>query len=303
MPRALKIISPSAAAVFRKKLDALYDQLNQSRFIHPDPLEAALKFPEAGDREIAAFLSAMFALGRVDLILQTLDTLFTHLPNPRKMLLELDPDNIPRQLMGIIPPMKYRFFSYARILLLISSMAVVIQKFGSLQQAAAPVPGESEEAVYPGLAAAMNLRYALERGAEDQIRRFPELFQGEDGIPGIIVPEVKPPFHRSGAAKRMMLFLRWMVRRDEVDPGGWNILSPADLLYPLDTHMMRVTAELGLRSRKSADMSTVIEITDNFRIINSEDPVKYDFALTRTGIHPETRSLHRAESFWKDIIS
>ena len=92
---------------------------------------------------------------------------------------------------------------------------------------------------------------------------------------------------KGSACKRMALFLRWMVRRDDVDPGGWRGISPAELLIPLDTHMFNITTTLGLCRSKSANGKAAAEITENFKEICPEDPVKYDFALTRYGIREE----------------
>ncbi len=86
------------------------------------------------------------------------------------------------------------------------------------------------------------------------------------------------------ACKRLFLYLKWLVRSDEVDPGGWNVISPRELVVPTDTHMHRIAGLLGLTTRKTADLRTAIEITEGFREICPEDPTKYDFVLTRFGI-------------------
>jgi uncharacterized protein (TIGR02757 family) len=77
-----------------------------------------------------------------------------------------------------------------------------------------------------------------------------------------------------------------MVRRDAVDPGGWEGMSPAQLIVPLDVHMHRICRALGLTRRQAADLRTAVEITDAFRAFAPDDPVRYDFALTRLGIRP-----------------
>jgi uncharacterized protein (TIGR02757 family) len=90
------------------------------------------------------------------------------------------------------------------------------------------------------------------------------------------------------ACKRLNLYLRWMVRRDDVDPGGWEGVRPAQLVVPLDVHMHRIGRALGLTQRQQADCRTALEVTEAFRKISPEDPVKYDFALTRLGIRDDT---------------
>jgi uncharacterized protein (TIGR02757 family) len=81
-----------------------------------------------------------------------------------------------------------------------------------------------------------------------------------------------------------------MVRKDEVDPGGWDGIDRAMLLIPLDTHMHRIGRLLGMTERKQADLRTAREVTDGFRELAPEDPTKYDFALTRVGMRHGTRT-------------
>jgi uncharacterized protein (TIGR02757 family) len=75
-----------------------------------------------------------------------------------------------------------------------------------------------------------------------------------------------------------------MVRKDVVDPGGWDTVPAAGLIVPLDVHMHRVGRKLGFTKRKQPDMKTALEITEGFKRFAPEDPVRYDFVLTRPGI-------------------
>ena len=104
-----------------------------------------------------------------------------------------------------------------------------------------------------------------------------------------------PDPSRGSAVKRLNLYLRWMVRKDDVDPGGWEDVPASKLIVPLDTHMYHFGQCYGFTCRKSADLKTAIEITRGFRQLNPEDPVKYDFAITRFGI--------RNELCWDDLDS
>ncbi|MDO5563050.1 MAG: TIGR02757 family protein, partial [Synergistaceae bacterium] len=92
---------------------------------------------------------------------------------------------------------------------------------------------------------------------------------------------------KGSACKRLVLYLRWMVRRDEVDPGGWRKITPDALFIPLDTHMFQICSNLGLCTRHSADGKAAREITENFRIVRPDDPARYDFSMTRFGIRSE----------------
>jgi uncharacterized protein (TIGR02757 family) len=93
------------------------------------------------------------------------------------------------------------------------------------------------------------------------------------------------PSPRDGSAcKRWLMLLRWMVRRDEVDPGGWTHLSPGDLVIPLDTHTGRISRLLGLTRRANADWAAAEEVTQALGRLDPADPVRFDFALAHLGI-------------------
>jgi uncharacterized protein (TIGR02757 family) len=88
-----------------------------------------------------------------------------------------------------------------------------------------------------------------------------------------------------------------MVRRDEVDPGGWTVFSPKDLIVPTDTHMHGIALRLGLTARKQADLKTALEITRAFARLRPDDPARYDFALTRFGIRGALSVSELMESY------
>jgi uncharacterized protein (TIGR02757 family) len=98
-----------------------------------------------------------------------------------------------------------------------------------------------------------------------------------------------PDPERGSACKRLLLYLRWMVRHDVVDPGGWEGVSAAKLVVPLDTHMFRLCRAMGFVTRKQASARAALEATAAFRRVMPDDPVRYDFALTRLGINPEVK--------------
>jgi uncharacterized protein (TIGR02757 family) len=101
---------------------------------------------------------------------------------------------------------------------------------------------------------------------------------------GTDLSHLLPDPNRGSACKRLCLYLRWMVRTDAIDPGGWQSLSPSQLIIPLDVHMHRVALSLGLTTRKAADLKTAMEVTDSLRRVDPTDPLRFDFALTRPGI-------------------
>jgi uncharacterized protein (TIGR02757 family) len=89
---------------------------------------------------------------------------------------------------------------------------------------------------------------------------------------------------RGSASKRLHLFLRWMVRSDAVDLGLWKSVDKAKLIVPMDVHMTRLCAILGLYEGRSVSLSAAVQVTESFARMEPTDPVKYDFALSRIGI-------------------
>jgi uncharacterized protein (TIGR02757 family) len=91
---------------------------------------------------------------------------------------------------------------------------------------------------------------------------------------------------RNSSCKRLNMFLRWMVRKDErgVDFGLWEKIKPSQLLMPLDVHVGRVARKMGLLERKQSDWKAVLELSEKMRQLDPSDPAKYDFALFGLGL-------------------
>lgn len=100
---------------------------------------------------------------------------------------------------------------------------------------------------------------------------------------GFLIGKITTKTRGSGALKRWMMFLRWMVREDNIDMGLWNNMYKQDLIIPLDTHTFNVSKKLGLLKRKTYDLQAAIELTETLKGFDANDPIKYDFALYRLG--------------------
>ena len=92
---------------------------------------------------------------------------------------------------------------------------------------------------------------------------------------------------KKSACKRLHLYLRWMIREDVIDPGGWKGIDKSQLIIPLDTHIHRISTILGLTDRADPSLKTALEITEALKKYDPADPVRFDFSLTRPGIHPD----------------
>jgi len=98
-----------------------------------------------------------------------------------------------------------------------------------------------------------------------------------------LISKVTTKTKGAGALKRWMMFLRWMVREDNIDMGLWSSVDKKDLIMPLDTHTFNVSKKLGLLQRKTYDLQAAIELTEMLKNFDKNDPLKYDFALYRIG--------------------
>jgi uncharacterized protein (TIGR02757 family) len=136
-----------------------------------------------------------------------------------------------------------------------------------------------------GLEAAFLKGYQPNRSIKESISQFREIFFGYEHLHR--TRKHVPDPQTGSAAKRINMFMRWMVRDDGkgVDFGIWKNFKTSDLLCPLDLHAGNVARKLGLLERKHDDWQAVVELTATLRTFDSTDPVKYDFALFGTGVN------------------
>lgn len=244
----------------KRFLEAVYAAYHRQEFIHPDPLEFLRRYEHAGDREVVGFLASALAYGRVAQILKSVERVIKGMGgSPRIFLAKASREDLMMAFSGF----KHRFTTDNELVDVLFAMGRVILIYGSLYECFLHGYDPEETDIAETMAAFVEeLKAHMRTG-------------GNSLIPC-------PP--KQSACKRLHLFLRWMVREDAVDPGGWSAVSPAKLIVPLDVHMHRMGIALGMTSRKQADLRTAREITGAFRIIAPEDPVRYDFSLTRIGI-------------------
>ncbi|KPA16745.1 hypothetical protein MHK_003026 [Candidatus Magnetomorum sp. HK-1] len=250
--------------MLKKELDQLYRNYNKKKYIHPDPLEYVHNYKTKKDREVAGLLAACFAYGRVNQILKTLSIIFDVMKSkPYNYIIKRDNDLIKKDFKDF----KYRFANGYHLFKLLVNIKNVYKEYGSLESCFIKGYSKEDETILPAL------------------NFFSSKLSDETGHL-IANPQ------KGSACKRSNLYLRWMVRNDEVDLGCWKSLSSEKLIIPLDTHMHKIGIILGFTTRKQANMKTAMEITKGFKKILPEDPVKYDFSLTRFGIRDELAIEH-----------
>jgi uncharacterized protein (TIGR02757 family) len=248
----------------RERLDELYGLYNRREYVRPDPVEFLYDFPDLRERELVGLIASSLAYGRVNQIAKSVASVLKRMnPSPFSFLQE----SSRKQIFSTFSDFQHRFTTGDEVALLLWGAKHVIERYGSLYACFLDGLRDDEATILPALSA-----FVREITAVSPVNRNSTL----------------PSPMRGSACKRLNLFLRWMVRQDEVDPGGWTKVPLSKLIVPLDTHMHRICSRLDCTRRKQADMRTAIQITDTFRTITPEDPVRYDFALTRLGIRSDT---------------
>ena len=120
-------------------------------------------------------------------------------------------------------------------------------------------------------------------GVQALIKKIYSLYDYKSQGYNFLIGKITTKTKGAGALKRWMMFLRWMVRKDNIDMGLWSGIDKADLIMPLDTHTFNVSKRLGLLSRKTYDLEAAIELSNTLKDFDESDPLKYDFALYRLG--------------------
>jgi uncharacterized protein (TIGR02757 family) len=252
----------------KPKLESLYRRFNRRAFVHPDPLETVYRWEAPGDQEIGALIAATLAYGRVAQILASISRVIDLLDGsgPSASLRSATE----RDLRDRCREFRHRFTTGGEMASLLVAVKRATEEHGSLEALFRTGMAPEDETLLPGLT-----RFV------DRLR----LLAGGSGA----CPSLLSSPEDGSACKRLNLFLRWMVRRDAVDPGPWTRVPRAKLVVPLDTHMFRIGRALGLTARRQPNLATALEMTRALRAVNPRDPVRYDFALTRLGINPACR--------------
>jgi len=250
--------------VLKAALDRLYDAFNAPDSAL-DPIQIVRRYPDAADREVVAFVASALAFGRVASVMASVEAICRVLgPAPATFVRAFDPARDGRALESLV----HRWTRGRDFIALLWVLRRLIDTHGSLEDAFLPVDP-----------AAADLGAAIERfsGAARAIDLRPAYGRVVPTTPGVYYFFSRPS--TGGACKRINLFLRWMVRHDRVDPGGWTRIPSRQLVVPLDTHTIRIGKCLRLTRRASPGWKMAAEITAALRTLDPIDPVRYDFSL------------------------
>lgn len=263
MPRPMK------AGALAGRLDSLYHDYNRVDSAS-DPVHKARPFSDPADREIAAFCAGALAFGRVASVLNSIDNLLSAVgPRPAAFVRGFAPEAAPAAMRAMV----HRWIRGEDLIALLWILRQMLERSGSIEQFFLEGLNSSDEDIGPALDSFSSRALALD------IKRA---YGRRPRKPGVCYFFPRPS--SGSACKRLNLFLRWMVRSDEVDMGVWRRVPPSKLIVPLDTHVIRLGKCLGLTRYTSPGWRMAADITASLRALNPDDPVRFDFSLCHVGM-------------------
>ena len=247
--------------ITKDELNKLVEIYENNYFINSDPVQFPHRFKSKKDIEIAGFMASLIAYGTRKVFNKKLEQLFDIAQQePLNFILNFEE--------GILGDFNYRFGKTTDFDCIFLIMKELYSKNGGLE--------ELFKYAYNSVKTLKNPQFF--KIVTDYFYSRVKSNAGSGFYFMIPNPE------NGGAMKRMNMFLRWMVRKPPVDFGLWDCIPQSELLIPLDVHVARVSREMGLLTKKSNDFKAVIELTENLKQFDSNDPVKYDFATFGYGV-------------------
>lgn len=244
-------------------LDEKVEQYNCPDFIENDPIQIPHRFDLQQDIEISGFFSAIIAWGNRKSIINSANKIIEMMGNsPYDFVMNYSD----KYLDKFGDKSVHRTFMMDDFKFFLKSLNNIYSKWGSLEDLFLLKDGET------------NFYHALER-----FRR--QFLLGEQHRSSKHISST----YKKSAAKRLMMYLRWFVRKDKkgVDFGLWKRIDQRNLSIPLDVHTANISRKLGLLHRPQNDWKAVEELDDSLRRMDEKDPAKYDFALFGIGVTKE----------------
>ncbi len=245
----------------KKYLDGIYKKYRK-KHSSKDPVWHLHNLKDARDIELLGFIISCYTYGQVDLINAHIDRLLKNTgTNIYEFTVNFSKSKDKKRLQNLY----YRFNTGNHLIWLFQILKKAMISNGSLNNLFLKYYNQSDDNVIPALTGFVN---ELKSPLKDR-----SSFKHFIPDPG-----------SNSSYKRLNLYLRWMVRKDEIDLGVWKSIETSKLIMPLDVHVHRVARHLKLVERKSADLKFAIKLTDRLKQFDPEDPVKYDFALCHIGV-------------------
>ncbi|MGL5684036.1 MAG: TIGR02757 family protein [Marinifilaceae bacterium] len=245
----------------KELLDEKYKEYCRSDFfIETDPIQIPKQFEQKEDIEIAGFLAASLAWGQRPVIIKKCKELMQRMDyTPYDFIM-----NATESDLKVLEGFKHRTFNSDDAIYFIQALIIIYREYNGL-----------EEIFTRG--------YIHENNIAEALRYWHRFFTMQSG--NTHAHRHIANIDKGSAAKRINMFLRWMVRKDEsgIDFGIWKEIPSSSLLIPLDLHTGNVSRELGILNTKQNNFKAVCELTEYLRLLDPKDPIKYDFALFGLG--------------------
>ncbi|NBC05427.1 MAG: TIGR02757 family protein [Bacteroidetes bacterium] len=243
-------------------LDEINDRVETADYITDDPVQFIHAYDQKRDQEIAGFLAATMAWGRRDIVIAKVEDLM------RRM--EHDPFhfvmNYKQSDFGKLRTFKHRTFKPIDMHGILLSLKNIYTRLNDFESFWIKCYKQAKAEKRPLMALFHH-----------------NFFNGCDDLAPRTRKHISNP-EKGSTCKRLYMFLRWMIRKESpVDVGMWNFISPSELLIPYDVHVARQAKKYGLVSRKSNDWKTVNQLTKTLKLLNPDDPARYDYALFGIG--------------------
>jgi len=252
----------------KRKLEYHYKAFDKSK-LEPDPLQFPHKYKRKNDIEMIAFVSSVFAYGNITQIIRTLNKVTSVLgEHPVNYILQTNEIQIKKDFKNI----KHRFFNNEDVVNFFLLLKYFYSNHNSLE----------EVFLIDNCLKEKNIGFCLEHFSAFLLKTTKVLLGNKCLSNGMKFMFPLPS--KGSACKRMNLFLRWMVRKDELDFGLWTRIDKSKLIIPVDTHVARICKELKLTKRENVCWQMAEEITNNLKKYDRIDPVKYDFAVCHIGM-------------------
>jgi uncharacterized protein (TIGR02757 family) len=269
----LKLQKPQTPQIVRSplrdRLDSLYHGFNAAASL-TDPIELVRPYAGGPDREVAGFLAAGLAFGNVVAVMASVRAVLGRMgPSPAAFVRQFDPARDGAIFDGFV----HRWTRGRDIVALLHVLRQMFDRSGSIEGFFA----EGDNRAAPDVTAA--LESFSTRALAFDLR---PVYGARRPRPGVAYFFARPS--SGGACKRLNLYLRWMVRRDEVDFGIWSRVTPGRLIVPLDTHIIRLGQCLRLTRYRSPGWRMAADITAALRELDPSDPVRFDFSICHVGM-------------------
>jgi uncharacterized protein (TIGR02757 family) len=269
-PRTRVRLRPGPTSDFAARLEDLYTTFDHVDAAS-DPVHIVRRYAKPVDREVVGFCAAALAFGRVASVLQSIEALLDVMgPHPAAFVRSFKPVRDSAR----IEPLVHRWIRGRDLVALLLVLQRMLRESGSIEDFFLAGDDPATPDVGPALDS------FCERALQTRLREaYGKAVPVRSGVCYFF-----PRPSGGSACKRLNLFLRWMVRKDAIDMGVWTRVSPARLIVPLDTHVIRLGHCLRLTHYATPGWKMAAEITAALRAINPADPVRFDFSLCHVGM-------------------